>query len=270
MRKLMMLAAILFITEYAYAQKKETRNVDTFTKISFRTSGKVYVRQGSPQKVQIEGTSEMLDKIKTRVEGGKLIIGPESDRWFNWNWKDDSRVTVYITVKDIEALSVSGSGDLIAETKIVSNRLDLNVSGSGSIKAEIDAGSVKADVSGSGNMDLFGKCSSFKSDISGSGDITLSANISNEAEFDISGSGKAVASGTAKYMKADITGSGRIRAADMQVTKCDIRISGSGDIQIHVIEELDARISGSGTVSYKGNPAHVNSNANGSGKVRKM
>jgi hypothetical protein len=52
-----------------------------------------------------------------------------------------------------EGLSVSGSGDIIAQTKITSGNLKLNVSGSGSLQAEIDAADVDADVSGSGDMD---------------------------------------------------------------------------------------------------------------------
>jgi hypothetical protein len=68
------LSAVLLITSASYAQKRETRDVSTFTKISFRTPGKVYVKQGSPQKVEIEGSSEMLEKIKTKVDDGK--IGP--------------------------------------------------------------------------------------------------------------------------------------------------------------------------------------------------
>jgi hypothetical protein len=253
------------------AQKKETRSVDTFTKIAFRVPGKVYVRQGTPQRVEIEGDKEMLEKIKTRVEDGKLTIGPEeSDRWFNWDWNDDDRVTVYITVQNIEGLSVSGSGDMIAQTKITSNRLDLAVSGSGSLEAEVDAGNVKLSVSGSGDLVLRGKCGNVESAVSGSGDINLNVNISDRADFSISGSGKVIASGTAKKLEVGITGSGKVLASGFQVLSCLARISGSGDLEIHVIEELDARISGSGTVTYKGDPSHVNSNASGSGSVRKM
>src|SRR5882672_8318770 len=169
------ITAIALFTSVAVAQKRETRDVSTFTKVSFRSSGKVLIKQGSPQKVEIEGSSEALGEIKTKVEGGKLIIGPE-EGWTNWHWSDNNnKVTVYITVANIEALSVSGSGNLVAETKITGNNLDLDVSGSGSLEAEIDAADVDADVSGSGDMNLSGKCKSFTSDISGSGGIKINA-----------------------------------------------------------------------------------------------
>jgi len=270
MKKLLsLITAIVLVTSVSIAQKRETRNVDTFTKISFRSPGKVYIKQGSPQKVEIEGSADALEKIKTSVEGGKLIIGPES-KWFNWSWGDDDKVIVNITVANIEALSVSGSGDMIVQTKITSNDLDLNVSGSGSLNAEIDAANVEADVSGSGDVELKGKCKSFESDISGSGGVRLSLVIAGSVGFDISGSGKVEASGSAQTVKAEITGSGKVLASNLETEKCDVRISGSGDVEINVKTELDARISGSGTVSYKGNPARVNADSSGSGKVRKM
>jgi hypothetical protein len=270
MKKLLsLIIAIALISSAAVAQKRETREVSTFTKISFRTSGKVFIKQGSPQKVEIEGSAEALEENKTSVEGGKLIIGPEG-KWLDWHWGDDNKVTVYITVANIEALSVSGSGHMVGQTKITCNNLNLDVSGSGSLEAELDAADVDADVSGSGDIMLSGKFKSFTSDISGSGEVKLNATITGLADFDISGSGKVLAEGSSQSVKAEITGSGKVLAANLVTEKCDVRISGSGDVEINVKTELDARISGSGSVSYKGNPAKVNGESSGSGKVRKL
>ena len=270
MKKLLTLIAVLALSVASFAQKKESRSVDTFTQISFRTPGKVYVKQGSPQKVEIEGSREVLEKIETRVDGDKLIIGPESDRWFNWSWGDSDRVTVYITVASLSGVSVSGSGTVIGQSTFTASRMNLNVSGSGTLEIAIDASDVDADVSGSGNMIVTGKCRSFNSDISGSGDIELNATVSGEVSFDISGSGKAIAEGSASSLEVEVTGSGKVLAAALAVNSCKVRISGSGDVETNVKDNLDARISGSGTVRYKGDPAHVNSNASGSGSVRKM
>lgn len=269
MKKILsLIVAIVLVASSSIAQKRETREVSTFTKIAFRSPGKVYIKQGTPQKVEIEGSAEILEEIKTKVEGGKLTIGPESN--WNWNWGNEDKVTVYITVATIEGLSVSGSGDMIAQTKITASNLKLDVSGSGSLQAEIDAADVEADVSGSGDVELKGKCKNFSTDISGSGRVTLNAAIAGDAEFDISGSGKVLASGSAQSVEAEITGSGKVLAEGLVTDTCKVRISGSGDVEINVKTELDARITGSGTVAYKGSPSRVNSDSSGSGKVRKL
>ena len=254
------------------AQTKETRNVSAFTKISFRVPGKLYLRQGSPQKVEVEGKKDVLEKLETEVDGNRLIIGREGKGWMDWSWgDDDDKVNVYITVKDIEGLSVSGSGDLISQGKITASDLDLNVSGSGSLQLEASvSGDVEADVSGSGEIILKGTCRNYDSDVSGSGRVDLDVAIADKASFGVSGSGKIQASGSANEVKASISGSGKVLAANLETNKCEVRISGSGDVEINVKSELDANISGSGSVTYKGNPSHVNSHASGSGHVRKM
>ena len=264
------LIALLFVATSTIAQNRETRNVSTFTRIAFRIPGKLILRQGSPQKVELEGDRELLSKIETDVDGDRLSVGREN-RWTDWNWSKEDRVNVYITMANIEGLSVSGSGDLVVEGKFSTGDLKLSVSGSGSLQIDVAAtGDIEANVSGSGRLQVGGTCKGFESDVSGSGRVIVNAKMDGVADVGISGSGKIEASGTAQAIKATISGSGRVYASNFEVDKCTVRSSGSGDVEINVKSELDANISGSGTVSYKGNPSHVNGHSSGSGKVRKM
>jgi hypothetical protein len=269
MKKLALGVVLVALTLSAEAQNRETREVSSFTKLSYRVSGKLYLKQGSPQKVELEGPKDVLKEIETEVSGGKLIIGKEN-RWGDWGWSSKDQINVYITMPTIEGVSVSGSGNLICEEKITAADLDLSVSGSGSLRLAFNAtGNVEADVSGSGDMDLKGSCRNFESDVSGSGRVFVSASIQELADFGISGAGKIQAQGTCKAVKAGISGAGRINAGDLATEKCDVRISGSGDLEINVKEELEATISGSGSITYTGDPKRVNSHASGSGNVRK-
>lgn len=266
--QLLTLAIFLFSLGHVMAQEREVREVENFSKISFGFPGKLYLQQGSPQKVELQGDPDVLEEVETEVEGGRLKIGKEG-KWFNWD--DNDRITVYITVPNIEAVSVSGSGDVIGQSKIRTNDLEVNVSGSGSLSLDVEArGEVDAKVSGSGDMVLKGHFESIDGDVSGSGKVVLDAMIDDEADFGISGSGKIEARGQAEVVKANISGSGKVLAADLKTDRCEVRISGSGDVEIDVVNELDANISGSGSVSYRGSPKKINSHASGSGKVRKI
>lgn len=270
MNKLILFFVLATLVAPAVAQTRETRDVDSFTEINFRFPGKLYLKQGSPQKVVLEGDKAILEEVETEVDGDRLIIGKTRD-WFEWKWDDDDRITVYITVPEINALSVSGSGDLIGESEITGDDIDLSVSGSGSLSVELAlAGDLEADVSGSGGIEMKGKCRSVDSDVSGSGRVNLDATISELADFGVSGSGRIEARGSAPEVKTSISGSGKVLAADLETNSCEIRISGSGDVEVNVRNELDATISGSGTVSYRGDPRKVNSHSSGSGTVKKM
>lgn len=260
---------VMVTLTFASAQTKETRQLGTFTRISFRVPGTLYVRQGSPQKVELEGDADVLKEIKTDLDDDKLVI-EQKTKW-GWNWGDHKPITIRITVKDIETLSVSGSGNLIVEGKLNTASLNLNVSGSGSLQVEADAsGTIDADVSGSGDLTVKGKGTAFRSDVSGSGKIYATLNITEQAGFEISGSGKVEAKGNAASVKAVISGSGKVLAAGLQTDRCRVNISGSGDVEIDVKSDLDVNISGSGSVGYKGSPGKVNCNASGSGKVYKL
>ncbi|MBL7849912.1 MAG: DUF2807 domain-containing protein [Cyclobacteriaceae bacterium] len=269
MKKLALPVLFLALTLTSWAQNRETRNVSNFTRLSYRIPGKLYLKQGSPQKVELEGPADILKEIETEVSGDRLIIGREN-RWMDWGWDNKTNIVVYVTMPTIEAVSVAGSGDLFCEEKINVNNLDLGVSGSGSLRLAFAAsGNVEADVSGSGDMDLKGSCNNFDSDVSGSGKVYVSASIKDYADFGVSGSGKIQAQGTARKVKASISGSGRVNAGDLSAETCEVRISGSGDMEITVKEELEASISGSGNVTYSGDPKRVNTHASGSGHVRK-
>ena len=259
-------AFLLCITAFG---QKETRNVGTFTGIGFYIPAKLYITQGSPQKVEVEGSKDLIALIETEVTGGKLDI-EVSTKLRNLNWGDDE-VIVYVTVEKIENINVSGSGHAIAQTAITSDNLDLKVSGSGALEVETDvANNLNVDLSGSGKIELRGKCKRIDTHVSGSGRIKLDAAVATTADFSISGSGKIEARGTASVVKTSISGSGRVLAADLETDECEIKLSGSGTVEINVKSSLDAHITGSGNVSYRGNPSHVNSHSTGSGKISKM
>lgn len=271
MKRIAITLIFVFAFVLVWAQNKETRQVDNFSKVAFRIPGKLYLRQGSEQKVVLEGHKDVLDKIETEVSGGRLSIGRENTNWRMWDWDDDDRIIAYVTVTTLEGLSVSGSGNLIGEGVLKAGDLDLAVSGSGSMEIEVNAsGYMEANVSGSGDIRVKGSCRSLESKVSGSGKVMIAGTISERGDMNVSGSGRIIASGTAKEIRTTISGSGEVQAADLEVEKCEVRISGSGDVEINVKQALDATISGSGSVSYRGNPSSVNSHSSGSGKVRKL
>ncbi|NJN41980.1 MAG: DUF2807 domain-containing protein [Flammeovirgaceae bacterium] len=193
MKKTLLLVLISAITFSLAAQKKPISGLDDFTKISFRTGGKLYLRQGSPQKVEIEGEKDTLEDIDVHVEDGKLII--EQEGMWNWGWQNNDNLRVFVTVPNIELISAAGSGDILAETKITAGNLELKVSGSGSIRVEIEANDVEADVTGSGKLEMNGVCKNLESDVTGSGKLLFDVQVAESVDLGVSGSGRIQGSG---------------------------------------------------------------------------
>jgi hypothetical protein len=207
---------------------KETREVPAFSGIDLAFSGNVYVSQGNEQKVVIEADKSIIDIIETKVDGDNLVLKTK-----NGNWKNMGEVKVYITMPQIDHLSVSGSGDLESQTPVQTREIEIQVSGSGSITIkDLQATDISTVVTGSGNIELSGSANSSKLD-------------------------------------ATITGSGSIKATSLPVDNADVNITGSGSALVNVLKELETDITGSGNVMYKGNPV-INANSTGSGRTRQM
>lgn len=221
------LAALTIGSGFAGIQSvvKETRDLKGFTKVSFGVSGNMYITFGTEFKVVLEGTQSLLDDIVTEVSGGRLTVKKE-----NWHFNQNERVTVYITMPEINGLGVSGSGRAEIKDAVKSDDLSLSVSGSGKVFTNEIA------------------VNNLKSSISGSGDIIVGGG--NAAIGDIS-----------------ISGSGNYSGENTKIGSVDISISGSGNCATNVTESLKASVSGSGDVTYVGNPK-IDARVSGSGKIR--
>ncbi|MET3120817.1 hypothetical protein AAKU67_000397 [Oxalobacteraceae bacterium GrIS 2.11] len=261
--------ALAFLSLSALAQTSEVRTVDKFTSIANSTSGNIYLKQGSPQRVELEGKPATIASIETEVSGGKLKIRVKSHNG-TWSWFHDDELKIRITAENIDGIEINGSGDLTAVNKLSGSNLIINLNGSGNLAAEIGlTGTLEANVAGSGDINVKGQFQNLKGKVSGSGDLQLSAAVANQSEFDISGSGEIKVLGKAQSLLASVSGSGDLDAANFEVDKCSVRVSGSGNAEVFAKTELEARTSGSGDISYRGTPAKLSTHNSGSGSINK-
>nr|WP_321246429.1 head GIN domain-containing protein [uncultured Psychroserpens sp.] len=181
---------------------------------------------GTEGKITLEGESNLLDYIVTEVKNGKLIIKTEKGK----NLDPSRNKTIKITVpfKDLDAVSLSGSGDLWNEDLISCNNLDVSLSGSGDVVLNIQTKSASGKVSGSG-------------------DLTLK--------------------GSTTDLRAGVTGSGDFHGFNLKSINTDVSVTGSGDAEVVCTGDFRARVTGSGDIEYRGNPTKEDSKVTGSGSI---
>lgn len=267
--KRIILFSLVLLSVAAFAQKREKRDHKNFTRVSFGLPGKIHVKQASTWSVELSADSEDLDRIETKVEGEKLIIRTKPTLSGRWNWNYNDAPEVWVTLPEIEGLSVNGSGELAGEGRFSTGPMEVKVNGSGSARVDLESGALNLGVSGSGKMRISGKMSAVDASVSGSGSIDLDGKVNGPMDVSISGSGRITPRGSATSADFTISGSGEVVGFGLTVEKCNARISGSGDIEITASKSIDASISGSGSVTYKGDPGQVSSHSSGSGRVRK-
>jgi hypothetical protein len=203
---------------------KSERSVGSFTGVKVSSGVDVYLRQGNEQSVTVEADENLHEYIITEVKGGILHVFTEV------SIRDSERERVYVTMKDINSVETTSAGDVIGETPVKSDRLELSASSAGDIKLEIYAKEVDID-------------------ISSSGDITLTGETDN--------------------LKADLSSAGDLKAYDLKSREADVNVSSAGDADINVSEKITARASSAGDINYTGDPKYIDVHTSSAGGIHK-
>ncbi|MGB8192213.1 MAG: head GIN domain-containing protein [Chitinophagaceae bacterium] len=205
----------------------QERQASNFTAISSSGSYDIYLVQGTGYNVRVEADDNLMPYIETIVQGNVLEVRTKKGFWISTN----NDIKVYVTAPSFSKVESSGSGDIFSEGKLNNTSpIEMEMSGSGNIKVDVNAPEVKADLRGSGNINVSGETRIFSSSILGSGDI---------------------------------------RAADLKAENVDVDIAGSGNAEVFASVKLTVDVKGSGDVKYKGG-AQVSSDIAGSGSVKKV
>jgi hypothetical protein len=210
-----------------YGNKKvvtKERKTESFTGVKVSAGIDVYLKQGNNEAVSVEADENLQEYILTEVRGGVLNVYSE------YNIRDAERKRVYVTMKEVNSIKTTSAGDVIGETPIKSDRLELSASSAGDIKLEVTAKDISID-------------------ISSSGDITLS--------------------GETDKLKVDLSSAGDLKAYDLKAREADVSVSSAGDADVNVSEKIIARASSAGDINYKGDPKYVDAHSSSAGGVHK-
>jgi len=183
---------------------RESRSVSGFTSIEIAGAADAAVSFGDTESVVVETDDNILPLITTEVSGGKLVINTRS----NTNFSTELGIKVTVTMKELEAAEVSGSGNMTL-IGVPGGAVQVEISGSGNITAAGVADSVEVNLDGSGNIlcgELQAKTAVIRLD--GSGNVAVYASQSLDAA--IGGSGNVQYGGDPTQLQTSVTGSGSI------------------------------------------------------------
>ncbi len=203
---------------------KEKRDAGQFANLRVSSGIDVYLSQGTRESIEVEADENLHEYILTEIKSGVLHV------YTRVNIRRAERKRVYVTMKDIVLLSTSSAGDIIGQTPVQADRLELSASSAGDIKLEVKAREIRAGVSSSG-------------------DITLT--------------------GEADMLYADLSSAGDLNAYGLVVREADVSASSAGDADIYVTEKLRARSSSAGDINYRGNPKYVDAHSSSAGSVNR-
>jgi hypothetical protein len=235
LRVLTIAIAILSIAACSQAQMRRTvrgdgnvvtkeRNTESFTGLRVSTGIDVYLKQGDNISMSVEADENLHEYIITEVRGGVLHVYSDA------NIREAERKRVYVTMKQVNSVKTESAGDVVGQSAIKTEKLELSASSAGDIKLEVYANEIELD-------------------ISSSGDITLT--------------------GEAEKLNGSLSSAGDLNAYDLLVNVADISASSAGNADINVSERIRARASSAGDINYMGNPKYIDANSSSAGSIRK-
>ncbi len=181
----------------------ESRNVSGFDEVELKGVGNLSIQQTGSESLTVEAEEDVLPKIRSEVENHRLVIGPEPNEIINAT----SPINYELTVRDLKALKVSGSGDVEAEG--------------------VSTDELAVTISGTADVEISGRTDSQEVDISGSGDYQAEDLESKEAKIDVGGSGSAIVS-VSDELQAEVSGSGSVIYVGNP--RVDQEVSGAGRV----------------------------------------
>lgn len=203
-----------------------TRSVGDYDQVKVSGFFDVELVAGPEGSLTVEGESNLLEYVITEVKDGALKIKIQKGK----SLRPSNRMAIKVTVpfQDIDAVTLSGSGDVWNVDPITADRFTTAVAGSGDVKLDVQAQTIIASVAGSGDLSL---------------------------------------EGSTRTLEASVAGSGDIHARTMNADHADARVAGSGDVTIQATKSVKARVSGSGDINCYGNPDKQDTKVSGSGDI---
>jgi len=203
---------------------KKVREAGQFTGIRVSSGIDVYLKQTGSESITVEADENLHEYIVTEIRGGVLNVYSDA------NIREAEMKRVYVTMRDITSLKTSSAGDLIGESPVTADVLELSASSAGDIKLELKAKKVDIDISSSGDMTL---------------------------------------SGEADMLEASLSSAGDLNAYGLTVKEADISVSSAGDADITVTERLKARASSAGDINYRGDPKYIDAHSSSAGGIHR-
>ena len=205
---------------------RQTRPVPAFNRLDIDGVFDVHLRQGDAEALLIEAREGILSRITTETEDGTLKLSLK--RQLRMRKVD---IKVYITVRDLEKLSIGGVASVKSDGPLRLGRFEL----------------VQHSV---GTTRLALRCDQLTARLTGVGDVELT--------------------GAGRRVELHNTGVGAIQAAGFEADVLRVENTGVGDVEVNARREISIRSSGVGSVRYKGVATIKEMHKSGVGSVERM
>ncbi|WP_111708116.1 head GIN domain-containing protein [Lutibacter citreus] len=133
----------------------EDRSISSnFDQIKVEQGIQLFITQDNLTELKVEADENIIDLLKTEVEGNELKI------YFEKNIYRAKSRNVYLSTKDISKIRASSGSSVKSENTIQVNSLELDASSGSSIKIQTNANKISSESSSGAHINVLGKSKS--------------------------------------------------------------------------------------------------------------
>lgn len=218
---------MIFTYASAMAQSSKSVKVSGFNAVSVNSGIDLYLTQASTETLIIKADEDLIKNVIVEQKGGSITIKYKSGVSWGRMFSDKS-IKVYVSYKNLTALSASGGSDVYTQNTLKTDRLAISASGGSDVKLTLVCKDLTVSCSGGSDIDLKGSGENMQLAASGGSDVNSYGYIVNNAKANV---------------------------------------SGGSDAYLYVNKALEASASGGSDINYKGNAVLRKTSSSKSGDV---
>ena len=205
-------------------------SVGSFDRLRVEGPFRVVLTTGRSPSAKAEGDPRATDTIDLRVEGSTLIIRAGVNGWGEQPVSRDAAAPVIrVSTGMIRYATLSGGGDVTITGPLKGQRIELSLSGSGTLRADgVDADQFVANAIGAGTMTLGGRAAKVRLSTVGTVAMQAGALVADDLLLRTDGNGEMVAQARAT---AGITAAGVGAVTVYGSPACTIRGAPAGPVR---------------------------------------
>jgi hypothetical protein len=220
--------ALIFLAGPAQAAER-TYSIGSFDRIRVEGPFDVRLAIGPSPGARAEGDRHATDDLDIRVEGTTLIVRAGVSGWGEQPVAGATGAPVItVSTATIRSAAVIGGGRLSIDGPVRGQRIDLSLTGSGSLGvAGLEADQLYVTLLGSGDIALAGRAAKVHLSTSGPGRITAAPLVAGDLTLRLDGNGETQV--TARYT-ANVTTTGIGAATVYGTPACTVKAVAGGPI----------------------------------------
>jgi hypothetical protein len=205
----------------------EEKELDGVSRLQINGVFNLYLTQSDDESLTLDGSSELLEKLKVTQEGDLLILEMEE---FNTGFFDSKDLRVNLSLSDLKELDFEGVGNVQTTKAFIIEEATIRGAGVGNLDLEFEAKELTVDLNMVGTMTLKGqadrvflknegignldaeKLIAGKMDLISSGIGKVEVHCVGDLSVQVDGIGKVSYSGNPNVIKKEISGIGKVEA----------------------------------------------------------